>query len=81
MMDDAKKIEWLNHMKDESKKSMHDLAELHDYEIAKCGGNECKIMDYALAKVLQLGTSEDAANAIKLFAGYTFANQTASMLK
>lgn len=80
-MEDAKKIEWLNHIKDANSKSMHDLAELHDYEITRCEGNECKIMDYALAKVLQLGTSEDAANAIKLFAGYTFANQAASMLK
>lgn len=57
---------------------MNDLAELQSDEQAEYN-DECKLMDYALYKIVRHGSGKDLAEAIKHYISYVIAAKMISL--
>jgi hypothetical protein len=73
-----KMLLYFKDMKHKSYSDLNELAELDLNEHADMN-DECKLMDYALYKVLRCGAAKDKADAIKYYMSYVLAAKMISL--
>lgn len=73
-----KMLLYFKDMKQHCSVCLGELAELADDEQAD-RADECKMMDYALCKVVRYGSDRDLAEALKLYVPYVVAAKMVSL--